>query len=322
MTSDEEAQRRAFDAVSRTRVHGMHLLGHFAGIQGEPAPAASSRLTLRARELAAPSLVAYCAFADLVLGSAIRSLVGAGARLGTVTLDLQHSSPIATGAIVGLGVAAPPRADFGTAHATYCCGDDMVGFGQASAMALPAPPGREPQLLPWERPFLAPVVAAGPADLDANEARFVGDVQAAARRAQENGKPVEDEFLSFQWERAAAGEARGSAAIGPAIGNRVGHVQGGVLYAAGAIGSSQALGGPGWEVAGGSYHFLRPAGGTILTVAARAERLGRSLAFTSARLAVDGRVVGRGSYTFRRTGSGPDRPAGQAEQNGSPAGWR
>lgn len=313
MTSDEHEQRRALDAVSRTRVHGMHLLGHFAGIEGEPSPAASSRLTLRPRGEAAPSLVAYCAFADLVLGSAIRSLVGAGARLGTVTLDLQHRSPSATGLIVGMGVAAPPRANFGTSRATYYCGDDVVGFGQASAMALPAPPGREPQLLPWERTSLAPVVAVRPADLDAKEARFVGDVQAAARRAQENGKPVEDEFLSFQWERAAAGEARGSAGIGPAIGNRVGHVQGGVLYAAGAIGSSQALGGPEWEVAGGSYQFLRPAEGSVLTVGARSERVGTSLAFTSARVAVDGRVVGRGSYTFRRSGSVPDRRAGQGE---------
>lgn len=303
MTSDEDARRRALDAVSRTRVHGMHLLGHFAGVEGEPAAEGSARLSLRARGEPATSLVAYSAFADLVLGSAIRSYVGAGARLGTVTLNLQHMLPSAAGVIVGLGVAAPPQGGFGTSCATYYCGDDVVGFGQASSMALPAPPGREPQLLPWERQALAPVAALGLADLDEREAAFVADVEAAARRAQQSGTPVEDEFLSFRWEDGVAGEARGSAAIGPAISNRVGHVQGGVLYAAGAFGSSQALGASEWEVAGGAYQFLRPAEGTCLTVAARAERVGRSLAFTSARLAADGRVVGLGSYTFRRTGS-------------------
>jgi acyl-coenzyme A thioesterase PaaI-like protein len=307
MTSVEDARHRAIDAVSRTRAHGMHLLGHFAGIEGEAAPGGSARLSLRARGEPATSLVAYCAFADLVLGSAIRSVVGAGARLGTVTLNLQHRLPSASGVIIGSGVAAPPQEGFGTAHATYCCGDDVVGFGQASAMALPAPPGREPPLLPWERQALAPLAPAA-ADLDQREAAFVADVEAAAHRARNNGTTIEDEFLSFRWESALAGEARGSAAIGPTISNRVGHVQGGVLYAAGAFGSAEALGASAWEIAGGTYQFLRPAEGLSLTVAARTERVGRSLAFTSARLDVDGLVVGLGSYTFRRTGSSSTEP--------------
>jgi acyl-coenzyme A thioesterase PaaI-like protein len=296
---------RALQAIAMTRTRGMHPLGHFVGISGRPSPTGTVRLTLSAMQdseggqAGAVPLLAFCVFADLVVGSAIRSHIGPGARLGTVMLSLQHRRVNVHGDVRGSGYAPPPQNAYGTAHAVCTIGDEVVGHAQASAAALPAPPGRTPPLLPWERDVLPEVPELTRADLRPDEAQFLTNVQAASARAAVSGSSVQDELLDFVWEPEAPDGDCGVLTIGPELSNRVGHIQGGVLYAAGARAAGRTLGEGRWELAEGSYQFHRPAEGRSLAARTTVLRRGRSTAFVQVHLSVDTVSVGTGLFVFR-----------------------
>jgi acyl-coenzyme A thioesterase PaaI-like protein len=279
----------------------MHFLGHFVGISGRPTPVGTVTLTLPApvARVGPIPLLSYCAFADLTLMSAIRSHVGRGARLGTVTLSIQHPRTRARGPILGVSRAPAPYGAYGVTQAVFTIGGEVIGHAQASASALPAPAGRTLQLLPWELDCLPSVPTLTPAELDANELQILTAVQAASRRARAAGTAVEDELLHFAWQPSDADQSTGELTIGPELGNRVGQLQGGALYAAGARAAEHALGNGDWVLGEGAYQFLRPGDGRRLTARAGVLRRGRSVAFAQAHLSVDDVPIGAGLYTFR-----------------------
>ena len=299
----DPATERALLAAGRTRALGMHFLGHFVGISGRPAPVGTARLTLDrpVLETRPPSVpvLSYCALADLALGSAIRSHFGPGARLGTVTLAIQHPTEPTEGPLVGEARATEPRGAHSIAQAVFTDGDRVVGHAQGWFSALPPPGGRVPPRLPWEMADLPSVPPLDLADLSEAESQALAAVQAADARARASRTAVEDELLHFPWQHAEPHAVHGELTIGPELGNRVGHLQGGALYAAGARAAVQALGGHGWVLADGYYQFLRPGDGRLLGVRAEVLRRGRSAAFVQAHLAVDGVSVGVGLYTFQ-----------------------
>jgi acyl-coenzyme A thioesterase PaaI-like protein len=290
---------RALEAIARTRTRGMHLLGHFVGISGRPAPPGTARLTLDASYDQGIPVLAFAVFADLVVASAIRSRVAPGARLGTVTLSIQHRRVGTRGTVVGVGQAPPPLDGYGIAHGVFTVGEEVVGHAHASAAALPPPPGRTPRLLPWERDPLPAAPPVTPAELAPDEAGFLANVQEAERRATVAGTPVEDELVCFAWRATEPDRADGDLTIGPELSNRVGHLQGGALYAAAARAADRALGEGGWDLAEGTYQFLRPGDGRILSAQATVLRRGRSTAFVQVHLSVDGAAVGAGLFAFR-----------------------
>src|SRR3954466_3878002 len=123
MTVADRASERALQAIALTRSQGLHFLGHFVGISGRPTPTGAVRLTLAApvgESNAGPApLLSYSAFADLVLMSAIRSHFGPGARLGTMTLSIQHPRTSTRGIILGVASAPRPRGAFGISNGIY-----------------------------------------------------------------------------------------------------------------------------------------------------------------------------------------------------------
>ena len=94
----------------------------------------------------------------------------------------------------------------------------------------PAPEGRALNPLPWEHKHTAAVPALAPAQLDPMEKSVMRRVRQALRDAPHGG------FLRNLWQPAVRHTPRGAVshlAIGMHVGNRVGHVQGGLmLYAA------------------------------------------------------------------------------------------
>ncbi len=154
-------------------------------------------------------------------------------------------------------------------------------------------------MLPWEFNTLPEVPALTMADLKPNEVQFLANVQAANARAAVAGTSVEDELLHFVWHPAGPDTSWGELTIGPELSNRVGHVQGGALYAIAARAGGHALGNGRWDLAEGSYQFLRPAEGRSLTARAAVLRRGRSLAFVQVHIDVDEAAVGAGLFAFR-----------------------
>jgi acyl-coenzyme A thioesterase PaaI-like protein len=280
----------------------MHYYGHLLGVTTRRPEGGRACPHLAPDPAITPGAlppVGLAAIADLALGSALRARLGAGRRLGTVSLTLHH---------MGTDVRPPVTADAHTVWVESDPGEGVmrcdltdatgrtVGAGQAWFMALPVPEGRQLPLLPWERegePEIEPVTEAG---LDERERTAVDETLRAAERARERGTSVGEELTAPTWD--ADGAARGVLRLGPSITNRVGHVQGGALYGIGLAAAAQAVG-EGMAVADGHLQFLRPADGGELVAEGVLLRWGRGAAFAESRLTVDGRLTAVGSYAFQ-----------------------
>jgi acyl-coenzyme A thioesterase PaaI-like protein len=281
----------------------MHFYGHFVGIAGGWAEGGRSHLRLEGEPagVGSPdvSTVALATLADLALGAAIRSWLDKGARLGTVTFTVQHPAAPVQGPLVADGRALFVADGRGAAQCSVSTPDGAVAQAQGWFSALPAPDGRALGVLPWERGEQSPVPPPSLDDLDEREARAVSAARAAGQRAAMHGTAVSHELLAFDWDAASDGRALGKLAIGPELSNRVGHLQGGVLYGAAAVAAARAAGLPPSAILDGHYQFLRPGDGECLTAEATVARRGRSVAFVESRLAVDGALIGLGLFTVR-----------------------
>jgi len=294
---------RALRAVGRMRALGLHFYGHFIGVTGQLPADGRARLELEGEPggvgAAVVSPAALATLADLALSATVRSRVAPGARLGTVTLMLQHSPGDVAGPIVADAAVLQVENGFGAAQCTLWSGDVAIGAGQASFALLPAPPGKALRLTPWEQRDPPTVIAPSLDELNEREAAAVVAARAAGQRAAVHGTAVSQEILAFSWRVSPEGRASGMLEIGPELDNRVGHVQGGVLYGAAAATAIQALDAPEAVLADGYYQFLRPADGLILSAEGTVVRRGRGAAFVEARLMVDGTLVGIGLFSSR-----------------------
>jgi len=301
--ADELILARSLAAVGRRRALGMHFYGHFLGIADGWAGDGRSGLRLEGEPRGVGSAdvsgVAIATLADLALGAAIRSRLDKGTRLGTVTFTVQHPAAPVQGPLVAEGQALFVAERRGTAQCVISSGDRPVAQAQGWFSALPAPAGRTLALLPWERDDPPEIATPAPDDLDQDEVRAVAAARAAGRRAALGGTAVSHELLPFEWEAPTEGGIRGVLPIGPELANRVGHLQGGVVYGAAAVAAARAIGLPPSCVMDGHYQFLRPADGAYLTADATVTRRGRSVIFAESRLSVDGTLVGLGLFTAR-----------------------
>ncbi len=301
--ADELILARSLAAVGRRRAMGMHFYGHFVGIAGGWADGGRSQLRLEGEPagVGSPDVsnVALATLADLALGAAIRSWLDKGARLGTVTFTVQHPAAPVQGPLIADGRALFIADGRGTAQCTLSTSDGPVAQAQGWFSALPAPEGRALGFLPWERAEQSTTPAPSFDELDDQEAQAVAAARAAGRRAAERGTAVSHELLAFDWGAGAEGRAHGTLTIGPELANRVGHLQGGVVYGAAALAAAQAVGRPPSAIVDGHYQFLRPGDGERLTAEATVARRGRSVAFVESRLSVDGALIGLGLFTVR-----------------------
>jgi acyl-coenzyme A thioesterase PaaI-like protein len=295
----------AMAAVARTRAQGLHYYGQILGITARPADAGPPGPHLAPDRCITPGPVppvALAAVADLAMGSAVRAAVGAGRRLGTISMALHHLAAVVTAPVRPeaslVWLDADQRNGLARADLTDATGA-LVGAAQGWFMALPAPEGMTMRLLPWELDELPPAPDLAPGDLRETERGAVDATLRAAERARARGTSVSAELTALTWEDdAPEGRARGSLRIGPELTNRVAHVQGGALYGIGLAAAAHAVGSD-FEPADGHWQFLRPGDGEVLVAEASVSRLGRGAAFASVRLTADGSPVGGGPVAVR-----------------------
>ena len=294
----------ALRAAASTRALGMHYYGHLLGIASSRPDEGRPRPHLAPDPAVVPDVVpavALAAIADLAIGSAVRAALGAGRRLGTVSLTLHHIGSAARAPVdaeptllwadpdTGDGLA---RCDLRDAHGR------LVGAAQGWFLALPVPDGRQLPPLPWERESAPTIEALTEGDLDERERAAVTATLRAQERAEQRGTSTAEELTAPTWSESDEGTAQGTLQVGPEVTNRVGHVQGGALYGIALAAAAHAVG-PGMEVAEGHYQFLRPADGERIEVDGAVLRRGRAAAFAEATLSVEGRRVGVARFAFR-----------------------
>ncbi len=258
--------------IERNRVPGFHFVGNFLAVSFDRVDPADSRVSLKAGPhcIGADGQVEMSSFfvlADLALACSIRAELRSSVRLATVSMQLQF-----TGAPRGARLQA--RSSFqgylknsagrrGLSRVSIACGGAEVCFGTGAFMVLAPPKGFN--MPPLERLRARPP-GIGRADLRADELPILRRAEAALARATEPGESFIGRFWDIR-ERKNRDGASATLKNGRHVGNRVGHVQGGLLMGL-AEGAARAALPPGWAPGAITACYISPGEGATLTARA------------------------------------------------------
>lgn len=274
--------------LARNRTPGWNFPGNFLDISFDALGEGTASLSLEAGPHCARAdgdahLAAIGVLADVALAAAMRPAVGLATRMATVSMALTFTGAPARGAIradtrfdgfVG-GVAGQQGASRGELHAA----GRLVCSASASFVALGNREGTAPMAMRPRRP-------AGQAPLlDASD--LTDDEQPIYARALEAlQRPGPGAFIERFWgllPEPVEGGARCEFANSPHVGNRVGHMQGGLGWALAATTACAALG-AGWRLVGSTAWYLSPGRGERLTATARILQSGGLVAIVGSRI--------------------------------------
>lgn len=264
----------------------MPPLAALAGLTGvATADPAACALRLGAPASYGAGLADVAMLADFALGGALRRLLGAGRILPTLTLTIEAdvSGPLRN--IEVHGHADRPDGGLGRTYGVLVRDGAVAGRCLATFAVPRSEHTAEP--LPWEEP-------SGSARTDEAERA----VQALVR---DLGLPPE-ESLSEAVLRSCCTDLADGIRLwpGPALANRAGSVQGGVLF-------WLAARAPRIEAppVSGSVRFVAPARtGEPLTATAHVSGAGRSTVTAHTEIGQAGELVASGLFTCPRTGRG------------------
>jgi len=244
------------------------------------------------------SLAALCVFADIALAAALRRRVGFAQRMATLRMSLSFPGAPLRGLVRADSIAEGQAQDTTAPNLftrTTLRGDDGVGcVATGSFIDLGNDEGLSP--MPMRKRGDVPEGALlEPVDLTEAEAR----VLQLAREA-DTGQPG---FLHRFWGfEAGAASSDGGLVLqgGPHVGNRVGHVQGGILLALAAESARRAAG-PAWHLTNVTGWYLAPGrGGPIAARAVPLHEGGRTACYQSELRDAEGRLLLRAVTTHAR----------------------
>lgn len=293
-------RERVLRGIAGNRTAGFHFAGHFLGVQWPVVTPAGAAILLPdgphvrdAQGSVDRSVLAL--LADLVVGTAARLGVEAGARLATVHLHLQFTGAPAHGDIEAEAVPRGPAAGAGASSwlgaGTLHAHGRPVCYADGEFHHLRPPPGVTLAPLPWQRDALEAAIA-DEASLAQPEREVLQLADAALARAT-----PEAAFVEHFWggERdseppAEAGRARRRLVVGPHIANRVGHVQGGITLGAAMATACDAAPST-MTLSSVSAWYLRPGQGDALRVRAEVLHAGRTTAVVRTQVIGGGDIV-------------------------------
>jgi acyl-coenzyme A thioesterase PaaI-like protein len=295
-TEQNDIRQRTLRALARNRIPGYNFAGNFLeldcrrfdrdGVVFDLEPGPHCVDTDGKMYLAAVTFLA-----DMALAAASRAFVDPSARTATLLLRIDFTGIEPRGRLT-----ANARSDGFSSHAALsqanCVGSIRAAGGEVAHMSgtwvkPPAPGGRALDPLPWERKKPVPVPALSPADLDPFEKNVMRRVEQVLRHAHHGG------FLRNLWGPKVLHTPRGAASrftLGLHVGNRVGHVQGGLtlnlalMTAIGAVPHHPLL-------TAVSAWYISPGQGEALTSHATVLQKGRNVAVVRTEVFAAGRKL-------------------------------
>jgi acyl-coenzyme A thioesterase PaaI-like protein len=238
------------------------------------------------------SWVAVGVLADLALGGVTRPRGGPRVRPATVHIALQMSGAPVRGDLAAdarfLMFSERTQARQALSTATISAGDTVLGSCSGAFVMLDLPPGSEQ----FTRPWLPPGVTdepLGPVEFDENERRALEACRHAERVATPRHPFVEHFWCGIPVTRRDRADL--DIEVTPHLGNRIGHVHGGVLF--GAVASvAGAATRPDMRLSNLSAYFLAPGLPPRLHVRAEVVQQGRSIAVVRSSVTrADGKLV-------------------------------
>jgi acyl-coenzyme A thioesterase PaaI-like protein len=277
-----DLRRRVLTALALDRTPGFTYSGNFLGVRFPSITPDCVRVVMdegahSEDEHGQADIGAVSLLADVAMASVVRARLTPEQRLATVSLTLQFTGAPLVGALEGIGEfeAFIDGADSrqGLSRGVLTADGRPVLFGSGAFMVMNPPPGRA----------MHPIVDAVHADaaplaeqaLEAHERELL----ARAERALEAAGGARG-FLRHFWGLVPVATPDGACCRtvnGAHIGNRVGHMQGGLQMGMAIVTAGAALP-PGWAVSGISAWFMSPGEGDEIEANARVEHRGRNTA--------------------------------------------
>lgn len=276
-------QDRVLRALAANRAPGFHFPGYFLELTWPHVgpDSVSHAMTVGPHCLDAKGAVAPPALGvviDGALATAPRLVIEPGGRQATVHLDVQYTGvepreDLYMEATLE-GFFAADTARQAITRGVLKSGDRAVAYATGTFMVLPPPEGVKLAPLPWQQGDTRPDPLEMSA-LDEKERAVVRAAQAALS-SHDGVHTFFERFVGIEPKHTAAG-ASCRVAIGAQIGNRVGHVQGGIqLGLAQATAAAAVPRHP--AVSNISAWYISPGRGESLTAQSKVIHAGRSLA--------------------------------------------
>ena len=265
--------------IALNRDPGYHFTGNFLDISYDRAAGGEAWLSLdtgpRCTEADGQmSLGAVAVLADLTLAATVRAGLDPATRLATVTMNLNFTGVPLTGLLEAAGefqgFVQGAAGRQGLSRVSVVSGRERVCYGTGAFMVLKPPKGVELHPVPKRRRGEIEVPVIDGTRLKRDERRVLEHADATLADGS-------TEFLRRFWGFAPHHIKGGAACTvknGPHIGNRVGHVQGGVLIGMAAATAVAALPAT-WQLTGISAWYISPGEGRSLRARSKIVHHGR-----------------------------------------------
>lgn len=268
-----DIRRRVLTALALNRRPGFHFAGNFLGVQYRDITPQQVAVSLDhgahcEDAEGSTNLAVVALLADVAAASVVRANLNPAQRLATVSLHLQFTGAPLCGALTARsefeGFLAGARGQQGLSRVTLDAGGQRALSGSGAFMVLTPPPGVTMHAITSAvHDGAAPLAEQ---QLDAAErALLLRSDAALARSGAARG------FLRELWGMRPEGRPGGAycrVANGPHIGNRVGHMQGGLQIGMAATTAAAALP-DNWLLSAISAWFISPGLGQVLSATSR-----------------------------------------------------
>ncbi len=285
-TADTLAAIRAqvLRGIALNREPGYHFAGNFLDLSYDHVGTDYTALSVDVAPHCAEAdgqlnLSGFAILADLVMAAAVRAALPSHTRLATVTMNLQFSGAARSGRLSGRGAmhgfvqGAAGRQGMSAVEIRNDAG--LVGTGTGTFMVLKPPKGVELHPVPHRRRGENPTLDIGNV-LRPDEKKVLATADALLAETRKHGGSFIQRFWGVQAKHVAGG-VQSTVKNGPHIGNRVGHVQGGILLGLAAENAMAALT-PHWALTAISAWYISPGEGRALKIKSRVVHHGRLIA--------------------------------------------
>ena len=286
--------------IALNREPGYHFAGNFLDLSYDHVGTDYTALSVDVAPHCAQAdgqlgMAGFAILADLVMAAAVRAGLPSHTRLATVAMNLQFTGAPRTGRLDGRGAmlgfveGAAGRQGVSTVQIGNAAGPVCTGTG--TFMILKPPKGVELHPVPHRRRGENPTPEIPGGKLRPDEKKVIAIAEDALAQTQARGGAFIDRFWSVEAKHVAGG-AQSVVKNGPHIGNRVGHVQGGILLGLAADNAVAALT-PHWQLTALSAWYISPGEGRTLRIRSKVVHHGRLVAVVRTEVTGKGRDGGR-----------------------------
>lgn len=281
MTVETFIRTRVLRGLALNRTPGYHFTGNFLNFSFDSNTPEDVRMSMECgphvTELNGNvSYGAVAVLADIALAANVRAGHTPASRLATVQMNLQFTGAPMNGKLMAAsslqGYVGGITSCQGAGQVTVTCGGKPVCHGVGTFMVLDPPKGVALYPMSHRKDADLEVVPLAESELKRDE-RKVLDIADTAIAAAQNGEAFIRRFWGFETHAIVRG-ASGKLRNGPHVGNRVGHLQGGVTMGLGIATAETALPAS-WMLSAVTAWYIRPGEGRVIKAKSRIIHHGR-----------------------------------------------